>query len=78
MTIVVAKRWRIRPSASDSPAISASFDSTRCAASVVIVSSKVALNAGSSKHGKARRAWVASNWVTPIQWGSPSISVRLR
>src|SRR5579883_2328496 len=32
--------------------------------SVVTAMSKVALNAGSSKEGKARRASVASNWVT--------------
>ena len=32
--------------------------------SIVSVTAKVALNAGSSKHGKARRASVDSNWVT--------------
>ena len=32
--------------------------------STVSVSANVALNAGSSKHGKARRASVDSNWVT--------------
>ena len=36
------------------------------------VTSKVAFSAGSSQHGKARRASVASNWVQAKTRSSPS------
>ncbi len=34
-----------------------------------------ALNAGSSQHGKPRRASVDSNWVAAITWGAPVTSL---
>ena len=37
----------------------------------------MALKAGSSKHGKARRASVDSNWVVAIVWVVPEASVNV-
>ena len=36
-----------------------------------------ALKSGSSQHGKARRASVASNWVVAITRSTPSSSVKV-
>src|SRR4051812_42294888 len=49
------------PGVSDS---SAPFEIAVSLSSIVSVTENVALNAGSSKHGNARRASVDSNWVT--------------
>ncbi len=49
------------PGVSDS---GAPFEMAVSAASIISAMSKVAFLAGSSKHGKARRASVASIWLT--------------
>ncbi len=41
------------------------------------VTSKVALKAGSSKHGKARRASVDSIWVVAMTCSTPASSVKV-
>ena len=40
------------------------------------VTAKTALRAGSSQHGKARRASVASNWVAAMTCAAPSASLK--
>ena len=46
--------------------------------STTSVTAKTALQSGSSQHGKARRASVASNWVVAMTCSSPSSSVKVR
>jgi hypothetical protein len=45
-------------------AVTAPFEIARSAASMIAVTAKVALKAGSSNDGNIRRASVASSWVT--------------
>ena len=52
-----------RPSPVGSAATSAALEMAARSSATTSVTPKTALNAGSSQHGKARRAWVASNWV---------------
>ena len=52
-----------RPSPSGSPPISAALETAKRSSGTSRVMAKVALKAGSSQQGKARRAWVDSNWV---------------
>src|SRR6516165_3238153 len=64
--IVVANRTSRRPSSSDVSEVIAPFDTEVRPAGTTKVTANVALNVGSSKHGNARRASVASNCVVAI------------
>ena len=73
--MVVAKLTRTLPSSSVSRPVSAVLDTASRPSSTISVVAKVALSAGSSKQGKARRASVDSNWVVAMVWDAPSSSV---
>jgi len=61
---VRAKIWVCLPAPAGESESMLVFEMTVSPASTVSETSKVALSAGSSKQGKARRASVDSNWVT--------------
>ena len=75
ITMVGANRTRTRPSPSGSRSVSAVLDTASRPSATTSVVAKVALNAGSSKQGKARRASVDSNWVAAMVRGIPESSV---
>ncbi len=75
--MVVPKRVQCRPSPRSSLAISGPEETARSSASWTIVTAKVALAAGSSQQGKARRALVLSNWVVAIVCSRPSASTNV-
>ena len=55
------------------------FDTAASFSSTTRLTAKTALNAGSSQHGKARRASVASSWVAASTCSTPLASTyRLR
>ena len=60
----MAKRTRSSPSPTGTRSSSAPFETANRSSVTTRVTEKTALNAGSSKHGKARRACVDSNCVT--------------
>ena len=70
MTMLSAKRTTLRPFSSVSDTI-AVFDTTVSAGSMASVTAKIALNEGSSQHGNARRASVASNCVAAMVRDTP-------
>src|ERR1019366_5123368 len=72
MIIVLAKRTSRRPLPIDEEATSEVFEYAARCSGMSSVTSYVALNAGSSQHGKARRASVDSNCVVAMRWVSPS------
>ncbi len=77
--MVSAKRTRSLPgiSGTASREISAALDTAKRSPSTTRPTAKTALWAGSSQHGKARRASVASNWVVAITCSAPSASVKV-
>ena len=56
---------------------SAALETAARSASTTRVTPKTALKSGSSQHGKARRASVASNWVVAMTCSAPSVSVKV-
>jgi len=70
MTMLSAKRTILRPCSSVSPTIEV-FDTAVSAGSIASVTVNTALKDGSSQHGNARRASVASNWVAAIVRDTP-------
>ena len=72
---VGAKRISFVPSLAGVSASGMVLDTAVSSDGMRRVSSKVALAAGSSQQGKARRASVASNWVAAMLRSAPSASV---
>ena len=70
--MVSAKRMRTRPSSVPARSTSAALETARSPLSTTSVMAKVAFMSGSSKQGKALRAWVDSNWVTARAVVAPS------
>ena len=77
--MVSAKRTSSRPgwAALGVRDTSAALETANRSASTTRVTAKAALWAGSSQHGKARRASVASNWVVAMTCSAPSASVKV-
>ena len=70
MTIESANLTTLRPFSSVSATIEV-FDTAVSAGSIASVTAKTALNDGSSQHGNARRASVASNCVAAMVRDTP-------
>ena len=70
--IVSPNSTRTRPSPSDVRSTSGPFESATRPSATTSVIEKTALNSGSSKQGKARRACGASNWVAASMRSVPS------
>jgi len=68
--MVSAKVTTFRPRSTRSPTTDV-FDTAVSFGSITSVTANTALKAGSSQHGNARRASVASNWVAAISLASP-------
>jgi hypothetical protein len=66
-----AKVTALRPSPSGSSRTTAQFETAARCSATTSVTPKTALKAGSSQHGKARLASVASNWVAAMVCGWP-------
>ena len=64
--MVSAKLILVRPSPRLSRRVSPVLDAASSPSSTTSVTAKVAFSAGSSKHGKARRASVDWNWVVAM------------
>ena len=78
MTIVSANRTAFVPGRGPGRVSRARvFDTAASFSSTTSVAAKTALNAGSSQHGKARRASVASNWVAARKRKPPAASLYL-
>ena len=77
MAMVSAKVMATRPSSRGSLPISAPFETAIRSSGATRVTPNEALKSGSSQHGKARRASVASNWVVAMTWRFPSLSVNV-
>jgi hypothetical protein len=73
--MVSAKRMRTRPSSRAERSSSGPLDTASRSSATSSVTPKTALKAGSSQQGKARRASVASNWVTAMRRVAPSSAV---
>ena len=78
MTGVSANRTVLRPSSPVSVRLGGMFEMTVRSCGADSVTSNTALAAGSSQHGNARRASVASNWVTAMCRLRPSTRYSLR
>ena len=74
MGMVSAKLTCLRPPSASASAATDVLETAVSAGSMTSVRAKVALRSGSSQHGKARRASVASNWVVPSTRSRPSMS----
>jgi hypothetical protein len=73
--MVSAKATAFLPGpAGDSPATQV-LDTAASASGITRVTPKTALDAGSSQHGKPRRASVASNWVAAMVCDAPAASL---
>ncbi len=77
MTIVSAKRTSRRPSAATWSVSIAALDRATRSGSMRSVIANTALRSGSSQHGKARRASVASNCVVAMTCSAPASSVKV-
>ena len=78
MTIVSAKRTTCLASLSRGARLtSAPLDTAVSSGLTTSVMPNTALKSGSSQHGKARRASVASNWVVAMTCSTPSVSVKV-
>ena len=73
--MVSAKRTRRAPSGNGDCDSSGALETASRPEGTSRVTLKTALRSGSSKHGKARRASVASNWVVARVWSRPVSSV---
>ena len=73
--MVSAKVTARRPSSSVSSRSTAVLDTAARCGGTTRVTPKTALRAGSSQHGKPRRASVASNWVAAMVWATPAASL---
>ena len=72
-----AKRTTRVPSGPASSESTAALDTVVSSAGTWSVMAKTALQSGSSQHGKARRASVASNWVVAMTCSSPASSLNV-
>ena len=75
--MVSAKRTATLPSPAGSRPISPAFETASRSSGTTRVTAKTALASGSSQHGNARRASVASIWVVAITCSTPSSSVNV-
>lgn len=79
MSGVGAKRWAIQALFAEARrCVSSVFDSTVYSGGVSSSSSKTAFSAGSSQHGKQRRADTDSNWVSRMPSTADAVPVSLR
>jgi hypothetical protein len=70
-----AKRTTRRPPSAGSSLDTAVLDTAARPAGTTSVTENTALHAGSSQHGNARRASVASNWVAAMVCVAPAGSL---
>ena len=75
MRIVSAKVTARRPGPAGASRTIAVLETAAKPSGTTRVTWNVAFHAGSSQHGKARRASTASNWVAAITWTRPSSSL---
>ena len=73
--MVGAKPTRTRPAPAGARLVSAVLETASSPSSTTRAASKTALKAGSSQHGKARRASVDWNWVAAMVRVRPASSV---
>ena len=72
ITGVSANRTVLKPPSPVSTALGGMFETATRSNGTTSVTANTAFCAGSSQHGNARRASVASNWVTAMIRSSPS------
>jgi hypothetical protein len=77
MIIVSPKRTSRRPSPTGVEETSAVLENAANSSPITKVTWYVALKAGSSQQGKARRASVDANWVVAIAWVTPPLSTNV-
>ena len=75
--MVGAKVTLTFPSPSGCRPLSDALETANMVSATSRVTEKDALNAGSSQQGKARRAWVDSNWVHARVCSAPPLSVKV-
>jgi hypothetical protein len=75
MRMLSAKVTARRPGPAGDSLITAVLEMAARPSGTTSVTPKTAFAAGSSQHGNARRASVASNWVAAIVWAPPAASL---
>ena len=73
--MVSAKATAFLPGPAGVSPVTRVFDTATSPSGMTSVAAKTAFSAGSSQHGKHRRASVASNWVAAMVWGAPDASL---